>query len=89
MISCFGDVSDVPSHQLLKQITELEGGGGGHKGGGASGGGKGGAVDGKLREKLTLFRLTTDAMVKVCAWEYNVHVYTVHTCTSCHVHVSA
>ena len=47
-------MADVPSHQLLKQITELEGGGGGHKGGGASGGGKGGAVDGKL----TLFRLT-------------------------------
>ena len=50
------------SHLLLKQITELEGRSGEHKGGA----GKGGGVDIKLREKVTLFRLTTDAMVKVC-----------------------
>ena len=57
------------SHQLLKQITEVELGGGG--GGGVGGGGgrkgaeKGASLDSKLRESLTLFRLTTGAVVKV------------------------
>ena len=68
------------SHSLLKQITDVEGGGGAHKGGGTSGGGgKGGGVDAQLREKVTLFRLTTDAMVKVRPHTPHVlytHVYT-------------
>ena len=50
------------SQELLKQIGDLEVSGE-HKGGGASGGG--GGVDANLREKVSLFRLSTDAVVKV------------------------
>ena len=53
------------SQELLKQIDDLEVSGE-HKGGGASGGG--GGVDANLRENVSLFRLSTDAVVKVkCA----------------------
>ena len=61
------------SHQLLKQIMEVDGGA--HKGGGR------GSLDPKLREGLVLFRLTTDAMVKVQTFMYMfIHVNS-YTCT--------
>ena len=47
------------SQQLLKQISDLEASGE-HKGGGRDGG-----MDANLREKVSLFRLSTDAVVKV------------------------
>ena len=52
------------SHLLLKKITEMECGT--YKVSKATdGGGKGGEVDTSSRENITLFRLTTDAIVKV------------------------
>ena len=48
----------------------MESGGGG---GGRKGVEKGGSLDSKLRESLTLFRLTTDAVVKVEFSIYYLH----------------
>ena len=63
MLSVYLHIPHCCSQVLLKQITELEGSGGhGARGGG---GGQRGGVDPSLRENLSLFRLTADAMVKV------------------------
>ena len=51
------------SQLLLKQITEVEGSGGG---------GSKGRLDSSLRENLSLFRLTADAMVQVWLAESTV-----------------
>ena len=65
------------SHQLLRKLTEAEGGG--NKVGGASvGGGKGGGVDTSFRETVTLFRLTTDAVVKVRTVYLYLYMYKIY-----------